>query len=83
MSLKNPFNLEYQYQLYLTRMGLKEDSLHPIQKLQLKQTFMGACGQMLILLRDEVSKLPNDQAADILENFIHQIEKFFINQIQN
>ena len=51
------FNLEHQYQLYLKRVALKEAEMHSEQKKQLRQAFMGACGQIILLLRDEVGKL--------------------------
>ena len=36
--------LEKQYQLYLERVGITESQMHPIQKIETKRAFMGACG---------------------------------------
>jgi hypothetical protein len=72
------FNLEHQYQLYLQRMALSEDTMHPQQKIQLRQTFFGASGQMLILLRDELSKLEEDKAMETLQDLINQVGNFFL-----
>lgn len=80
--MNNEFNLEHQYELYLQRVGLKEEQMHPLQKKQLRQTFMGACGQMLILMRDEVGALPEDQAIEVCESMINQVGEFFINQTE-
>lgn len=55
--MNKQFDLEHQYQLYLKRVALSENTMHPQQKKQLKEAFMGACGQMLILLRDDVGAL--------------------------
>jgi len=74
------FNLEHQYQLYLQRMALSESTMHPQQKIQLRQTFFGASGQMLILLRDELSKLEEDKAMETLQDLINQVGNFFLDE---
>lgn len=74
----NEFNLEHQYQLYLQRMALSEKTMHPQQSIQLRQTFFGAAGQMLILLRDEISKLEEKEAVDTLQDLINQVANFFL-----
>ena len=72
------FNLEHQYQLYLQRMALSESTMHPQQKIQLRQTFFGASGQMLILLRDELSNLEEEKAMETLQNLINQVGNYFL-----
>ena len=72
------FNLEHQYQLYLQRMALSESTMHPQQKIQLRQTFFGSSGQMLILLRDELSKLEEEKAMETLQDLINQVGNFFL-----
>jgi len=72
------FNLEHQYQLYLKRMALSESTMHPQQKIQLRQTFFGASGQILILLRDELSKLEEEKAMETLQDLINQVGNFFL-----
>ena len=72
------FNLEHQYQLYLKRVALKEAKMHPEQKKQLRQAFMGACGQIILLLRDEVGKLEKDEAVKVMKNIIEQVGNYFL-----
>lgn len=72
------FNLEHQYQRYLQRMALSESTMHPQQKIQLRQTFFGASGQMLILLRDELSKLEEEKAMETLQDLINQVGNLFL-----
>ena len=74
------FNLENQYQLYLQKMGLSENTMHPQQKKQLRQTFYGASGQMLILLRDELSKLDQEKAMETLQDLLNQVGNFFLSE---
>lgn len=77
------FNLEYQYQLYLQNMSLSESKMHPEQKKQLRQTFFAASGQMLLLLRDEISKLDEEVAIKILSDLLQQVTHFFLSQNNN
>lgn len=75
---KPEFNLEHQYQLYLKRVKLNESQMSPIQRKELKRAFMGACGQMLILLRDGVGELNENDAVTTLEDMINQVSNFWL-----
>jgi hypothetical protein len=83
--MKKEFNLEYQYQLYLERCGVRESMLGDIQAKEMKQAFYGACGQMLFLMRDDIAALEEDEAVEVLENIKNQIGNYFhkANQRQN
>ena len=81
--MNNPaFNLEHQYQLYLERVKLKESQMAPIQRKELKRAFMGACGQMLFLLRDDVGSLEEDEAINTLDDMINQVSDFWLTETQ-
>lgn len=75
---KPEFNLEHQYQLYLERVKLKESQMSLIQRQELKRAFMGACGQMLVLLRDELGELPENEAVETLQNLHDQVGNFWL-----
>ena len=74
------FKLEHQYQLYIKRVGLDEHRMHPQQKKQLRETFMGACGQMIILLRDDVSALPEDEGVKVLQDMLNEVGDHFLKE---
>jgi hypothetical protein len=74
------FNLETQYQLYLQRVGLKEQDMHPIQKQQLKHAFMGGIGQLLILQRDDLTKLHEDDGAEVLQNMLNEVGNYLLTE---
>lgn len=75
------FNIEEQYQLYLQRISLNEKTMHPLQRIQLRQTFFGAFGQALILMRDEVGAIENeDEAIEVMKNMINQVGQFFLSE---
>lgn len=72
--------VEGQYQLYLQRVALKENQMHPEQRRQLRQAFFGAWGQALIHLRDEVGALPEEQGIEVLEAQLQEVGNYFIEQ---
>ena len=74
------FNLEKQYQLYLERVGITERTMYPTQKVETKRAFMGACGQMLILLRDDLGELEEDKAIEQLQDMINQVQSFWLKE---
>lgn len=74
------FNLENQYQLYLKRVGIKEIQMHPAQRVETKRAFMGACGQMLILLRDDLGALEEDKAIAQLRDMYNQVQSFWLKE---
>ena len=74
------FDLEHQYQLYLKRVGLKEENMHPVQKTETRRAFMGACGQMLILLRDDLGVLEESKAIETMQDMINQVHVHFMKE---
>ena len=78
--MADKYNLENQYNLYLKRDGLKETDMHPIQKKETKRAFIGACGQILVLLRDDLSELPEKEGVQELESMLGQVGNFFLNE---
>lgn len=82
MATKRTVSLEEQYQLFLQRMGLNELEMHPQQKRQLKQTFYGAFGQCLVIMRDEITRLPEDQAIIECQDMFDQVGNFFLKETQ-
>lgn len=76
------FNLENQYQIFLQKIGLDENEIPSQQKKQLKLIFMVACRQILILLRDEVSLLDDDEGVKVMKGIIDQAKDFILKYIQ-
>lgn len=78
--MNKEFDLTHQFELYLERVGLKGKYMPEVQYTETKRAFFGACGQMLILLRNEVGKLSEDDAMVIFENLLKQIGEFWNKQ---
>ena len=76
--MKKEFDLEHQYQLYLKRVAISESQMGEAQRKETRQAFMGACGQMIFLLRDEVALLPENEAIEVLESMKRQVGDYFM-----
>lgn len=72
----NLFDIEYQYELYLERVGLKRSEMQPVQAIETKRAFFGACGQMLILMRDDMPDNENE-AVKLLQGMHDQVGDFW------
>lgn len=76
MNIKD-FDVEYQYQQYLLRVGLNEYEMGDTQRQQLRQTFYAATGQTILLFRDDLPNLSDDEAVQAIKEMINQIANFF------
>lgn len=76
----NTFSIEHQYKLYLKRMGFDEKRMHPVQRQETKRTFYGSWGQLLLLMRDDLTKLSDDQAMEEMHSMINQVGDFFLKE---
>ena len=74
------FNLHHQYQLYLIRVGLEEGDMHPVQRTETKRAFFGACGQLLMLFRDDLTQFDDDDAVELMQSMIDQTQDFWNEQ---
>ncbi|AFD05977.1 hypothetical protein [Solitalea canadensis] len=75
------FDLNEQYKLYLQRVGLKEVHMSPIQRIETKRAFFGACGQMLLLMRDDIGAIEDDnKAIEAMDNLLNQVGNFWLNE---
>lgn len=54
--------------------------MHPQQRIQIKQTFFGAFGQAILLMRDEVAAQEEDVAVETLQDLMQQVQDFFLSE---
>lgn len=75
------FSLDHQWKLFVERCGVTEDKMPEDQRREMKRAFFGACGQMLILLKDELGDYGNKHgeiaAANVLQNMLEQVGGFW------
>lgn len=74
--------IEHQYQLYLKRMNLNEKNMHPVQRTETKRAFMGGMAQMLVVMRDDVGGIEDeDRAVLTMEDLLIQLEQYWKKQV--
>ncbi|WP_254562165.1 hypothetical protein [Dyadobacter diqingensis] len=73
----NQFNLENQYQSYLQRVGLSEQSMDAVQQIETKRAFMGTCGQILVLLSEGMDGVSENAGLILLASLFDQVEAFW------
>lgn len=76
-NIKKSFTIEQQYQQYLSLVGLSEEDMHPVQKIETRRAFYAGCGQLLYILRDGVSKLSEDEAVQKMEDLLQEVQDFW------
>lgn len=75
------FDLETYYQLFLEKINLKESEMPIEQSMEIKRAFMGGAGSMLLIMRDILPQLREDDAEQFFNSLFTQVQAFWINQI--
>jgi len=80
-NIPEDFKLSHQWKLFCERCDIPEDKMPEDQKREMKRAFFGACGQMLILMRDELGdygdKYGDEAAAKVLQNMLDEVGEFW------
>jgi len=74
------FDMDFQWKLYLSRVGLKEEKLPETQRIELKRAFMGACGQVLMIFSNDIGRLPDENVIEAVQSMIAQVNEFWQKQ---
>lgn len=72
------FSLQKQYQKYLQLAGVTEAQMIPIQKQEMKRAFMGGCGQLLVLMREDLAELEEEEGAKVLQDMLTEVTEFWL-----
>lgn len=79
------FNLEWQWQAYLAKVGLREEEMPLIQRQETKKAFYAGLGSMFLLLRGEWFeyhiKHGDDAALQLVQYTLKQLDDFWKEQI--
>lgn len=70
-------SIENQYQQYLKLVNLNEGKMHPIQAKETRRAFFGAAGQILILFRDEIGAMEEDDAIQAMDDLKNEVSHFW------
>jgi hypothetical protein len=77
MKNQDPFNIEYQFGIYLEQTGLAGQELPPRLLRELKRAFFGGSAQTYMIMRDDLRQLPEEEAVGKMVDFSNQIFSFF------
>jgi len=73
-------DLAEQYKLFLDRMALDEEKMHPEQKKQIKQTFYFSWAQCIITFKDSIGSedASEEEGAECLQDQLNQVGDFIV-----
>lgn len=74
------FSLADEFERYLKLVKLDKRRMPPVQLREIRRAFYGACGQILVLTRDEVGALPEPEAVEALQDLWNQVANFWNEQ---
>lgn len=72
------FEVEKLWHNYLELVGMKEEQLPHVQRSEMKKAFFGGVGQVLMLLRDDLGALPEEEGVIEMNNLIEETKRFWI-----
>lgn len=76
------YDLNEQFELFLSRMKFNRDIMPAVQYTELKRAFYAGCSQMMLLFRDGIGAIEDEEKAlAITENLFAQTCDFWINEI--
>jgi hypothetical protein len=80
-NLPKDFNLNHQWGLFLERCGISAILMPADQEREMKRAFFGACGQLLLVFRDELNdyadKKGEIEAAMVMQNMLDQVSDYW------
>lgn len=74
---ENVFDIEYQYQQFLTKFKLIEKDMHPVQKMQLRDTFFAGVALTIELIEGEAANLSEEASVLVIGGMLRQINDHF------
>jgi hypothetical protein len=80
-NLPKDFSLEHQWNLFVERCDLGKINMPEDQRREMRRAFFGACGQLLILFKDElgdyIDKEGDEAGAKVMQNMLDQVSDFW------
>lgn len=76
------FNLNEQFEQFLKRMKFDKDIMPDVQYTEIKRAFYAGCSQMMLLFRDGIGQIENEEEAlKVTNSLFAQTCDFWINEI--
>lgn len=81
MKTKKKFSLNDEFERYLKLVKLDKRRMPAYQLREIRRAFYGACGQILILSRDEIGAIEDeDEAVEAMQDLLNQVSNFWDEQ---
>jgi hypothetical protein len=79
--LPKDFDLSHQWGLFLERCGISAILMPADQEREMKRAFFGACGQLLLVFRDDLNDYADKEgeiaAVMVMQNMLDQVGDFW------
>lgn len=79
--VKPEHKIEFMFNQYLMMTALDKLDKNSIQYKETKRAYYGAIGQLLLIQRDELTQLTDNEAADTLESLLSETTEFWSQQL--
>ncbi|WP_262246987.1 hypothetical protein [Parapedobacter soli] len=76
------FNLDYEYNLYLSRVGLDKKKMDKSHRRETKRAFMAGAGALLAMM-NQVKDLPESDALAVTGRVMHDVKEFWMREATN
>ena len=75
--LMDNINIENLYQDFLSKIKLPEQMMHPMQKKQVKEAFMGGMAAFILIIMVEFPKHSDEDCEVVLSRIHDELEKYW------
>lgn len=69
-------SVEEMYQIYLQKVNLTEENMHPTERKQRRQTFF-CCAGIFMMMMLQVPEMPEEKQLECLESIDTEITNFW------
>ncbi|PPL04943.1 hypothetical protein [Parapedobacter indicus] len=76
------FNLDYEYDLYLSRVGLDKKKMDKSHRRETKRAFMAGAGSVLAMLGD-IADMNEADAMAVLSRVKHDVAEYWVREATN
>lgn len=81
--VKPEHKIEFMFNQYLMMVKLDRLDKNGIQYKETKRAYYGAIGQLLLIQRDELTQLSDNEAADTLESLLKETTDYWSDQLKD
>lgn len=73
--------MEQAWQHYLKLVDLKEEDMHPTQRVETRRAFFGGSGQMMVRLKQAAEGTGEETMEELLPKLTEEITDFWLKEL--